>query len=93
MLRPIVTKKRVLQILTRSSGNDRASRICDRFLSTMILLNLIAVSMESVSSLGTKYGTAFYEGFRMFYISCVEAFGANHGNEFMCGYYTFVKRA
>ena len=50
MLRPIVTKKRMLQILTRSSGNDRASRICDKFLSTMILLNLFAVSMESVSS-------------------------------------------
>ena len=60
MLRPIVTKKRMLQILTRSSGNDRASRICDKFLSTMILLNLFAVSMESVSSLGTKYGTAFF---------------------------------
>ena len=60
MLHPIVTKKRMLQILTRSSGNDRASRICDRFLSTMILLNLVAVSMESVSSLGTKYGTAFF---------------------------------
>ena len=53
MLRPILNKKRVLQILTRSSGNDRASRICDRFLSTMILLNLVAVSMESVSSFGT----------------------------------------
>jgi len=39
-----------------------------------------------------KYGTAFYEGFRMFYISCAEAFAANDGNEFMCGYYTFVKR-
>ena len=40
-----------------------------------------------------KYGSTFYEGFRMFYISCAEAFAANQGNEFMCGYYTFVKRA
>ena len=40
-----------------------------------------------------KYGATFYEGFRMFYMSCAEAFAANTGNEFMCGYYTFVKRA
>ena len=40
-----------------------------------------------------KYGRAFYEGFRMFYISCAEAFAANEGAEYMCGYYTFVKLA
>merc|ERR1712194_797191 len=39
-----------------------------------------------------KYGTVFYEGFRMFYMSCAEAFAANHGNEYMCGYYVFEKR-
>jgi len=39
-----------------------------------------------------KYGVKFYEGFRMFYLSCSEAFAANNGNEYMCGYYTFVKR-
>ena len=39
----IISKRRMLQILSRSSGSDRASRICDRFLSTMILLNLLAV--------------------------------------------------
>ena len=59
MLRPTLTKKRMLQILTRSSGNDRASRVCDWFLSTLILLNLVAVAMESVSSIGNQYGTAF----------------------------------
>jgi len=40
----------------------------------------------------SKYGADFYEGFRMFYISCAEAFAANHGAEYMCGYYLFVKR-
>ena len=40
-----------------------------------------------------KYGAFFYEGFRMFYISCAEAFAANEGAEYMCGYYTFVKLA
>lgn len=39
-----------------------------------------------------KYGTPFYEGFRAFYFVCAEAFAANNGAEFMCGYYTFVKR-
>ena len=56
----IITKKRMLQILNRSSGNDRASRICDRFLSTMILLNLLAVSLESIDSLSTAYGQLFF---------------------------------
>ena len=28
-----------------------------------------------------KYGSQFYEGFRMFYISCAEAFAANDGDE------------
>ncbi|MGC6453824.1 MAG: ion transporter [Candidatus Puniceispirillaceae bacterium] len=50
----------MLQILTRSSGSDRTSRICDRFLSTMILLNLLAVSLESVDSLNTEYGRLFF---------------------------------
>lgn len=39
-----------------------------------------------------RYSRSFYEGFRMFYISCAEAFGANGGAEFMVGYYVFVKR-
>lgn len=38
------------------------------------------------------YGAGFYEGYRMFYISCAEAFAANNGAEYMCGWYTFVKR-
>jgi voltage-gated potassium channel len=56
----IITKARMLQILTRSSGSDRASRVCDRFLSTMILLNLLAVSLESVDSLNAEYGQLFF---------------------------------
>ncbi len=60
MAGPMITKKRMLQILSRSSGSDRASRIWDRFLSTMILLNLLAVSMESIDSLSAAYGTLFF---------------------------------
>ena len=56
----MITQARMLQILTRSSGNDRASRVCDRFLSIMILLNLLAVSLESVESLNAEYGRYFF---------------------------------
>lgn len=45
------------------------------------------------SSIVAQYGHEFYERFRMFYISCAEAFAANNGAEFMCGYYTFQKLA
>ena len=64
----MVSKKRILQILSRSSGSDRASRICDRFLSAMILLNLLAVSLESVDSLSASYGTLFF-AFEMLSVS------------------------
>ena len=80
MLRPTLTKKRMLQILTRSSGNDRASRVCDWFLSTLILLNLAAVAMESVSSIGTKYGTAFF----IFEMFSVTIFGIEYVSRIWC---------
>ena len=38
-----------------------------------------------------KYGSQFYEGFRLFYLSCAEAFAANDGAEYMCGYYVFER--
>ena len=46
---------------------------------------------EKGHRLRKKYGNQFYEGFRMFYLSCAEAFAANDGAEFMCGYYVFEK--
>ena len=70
----VITKARMLQILTRSSGSDRASRICDRFLSTMILLNLLAVSLESVDSLNAEYGHLFFA----FEMASVVVFGIEY---------------
>jgi len=55
------------------------------------LLAWLALMESKRAFLVDKYGSDFYEGFRMFYISCAEAFAANNGNEFMCGYYTFRK--
>jgi len=56
------------------------------------LLAWLALQEKNRAKLVKKYGSSFYEGFRMFYISCAEAFAANDGAEYMCGYYTFVKR-
>ena len=65
---PVITKQRMLAILSRSSGADRISRICDRFLSTMILLNLLAVSLESIDALSAAYGHLFF-AFEMFSVA------------------------
>ena len=54
---PMITKQRMLAILSRSSGSDRTSRICDRFLSTMIL-NLLRYRL-SRSMPKRRYGQYF----------------------------------
>lgn len=56
------------------------------------LLAWLALQEQHREWMVEKYGSMFYEGFRMFYIACAEAFAANDGAEYMCGYYTFVKR-
>ena len=55
-------------------------------------LCLIEVLEKKRSELVPRYGSDFYEGFRLFYIICAEAFAANSGNEYMCGYYVFEKQ-
>lgn len=37
------------------------------------------------------YGSNFYEKFRMFYMSCSEAFRSGCGTQYLCAYYTFKK--
>ena len=56
------------------------------------LLAWLELQEAQCKPLKAKYGSKFYEGFRMFYLSCAEAFAANDGYEFMVGYYRFVKR-
>jgi voltage-gated potassium channel len=69
-----LTKKRTLEILNRSSEGDRISRVCDRFLSTLILLNLLAVSLESIDTLGAAY----HQWFFTFEIFSVTIFGVEY---------------
>ncbi len=70
----VLSKKRVLEILSRSRGKDRVSAICDRLLSSLIVLNLIAVSLESIQFLGTQYSLYFW----WFEIFSVTIFGIEY---------------
>ena len=70
----MISRKRALEILNRSTGDDRASRICDHFLAALILLNLLAVSLESIDTLGDKYALQFF----WFEIFSVTIFGIEY---------------
>ena len=48
-------QKRVMEILNKGSHGDRLSRACDIFLSILIILNLVAVCLESVEAINQKY--------------------------------------
>ena len=70
----MVKRKRILQILSRSSGEVQVSRRCDHFLATLILLNLFAVSLESIDSLSRQYCPFFI----LFEIFSVNIFGIEY---------------
>ncbi len=52
-------RDRALEIVDKGSRGDIYSRSCDLFLSLLIIFNLICVSLESVDSLGDRYGDFF----------------------------------
>ena len=51
-------KQRVMEILSKGDPDDAVSRACDKFLSILILLNLVAVCLESVESINLQYHLA-----------------------------------
>ena len=53
------SKKRVLEILDQAQEGDNFSKLIDRFLGGMIVLNILAVSLESIEYLGMKYQQEF----------------------------------
>ena len=55
----IAVRDRALEIVDKGSRGDIYSRTCDLFLSLLIIFNLVCVSLESVDSLGDKYGGFF----------------------------------
>tara|TARA_B100000963_G_scaffold358198_1_gene382228 strand:+ start:306 stop:1238 length:933 start_codon:yes stop_codon:yes gene_type:complete len=55
----MITKERLLEILDKSKPEDKVSFYTEIALSVLIILNLIAVSLESVPSLSQKYTRSF----------------------------------
>ena len=55
-----LSKKRTLEILEKAKPGDKTSQYSDLFLSTLIILNLFAVSLESVESIGNMFSKEFY---------------------------------
>lgn len=56
---------RALQILDKGDESDLASLWCDRFITVLVLLNILAVVLESVASLHDAY-ESFFDGFETF---------------------------
>ena len=55
----MITKERLLEILDKSKPEDKVSFYTEIGLSSLILMNLLAVSLESVPSLSDKYSRSF----------------------------------
>jgi len=55
----MITKERLLEILEKSKPEDKISFYTEIALSSLIILNLIAVSLESVPTLSEKYASSF----------------------------------
>ena len=55
----MITKERLLEILDKSKPEDKVSFYTEIALSSLIIMNLAAVSLESVPSLSEKYNSSF----------------------------------
>jgi len=56
----MISQQRMLQILERGSKDDRVSMIVDQLLGLLIILNIFAISLESIESLSQQYATQFW---------------------------------
>jgi len=99
-------QRRLMEILEQATDKDRASKICDVFITTLVLCNILSVILESVSSLQAVYGQYFdlFESwsvmfFTLEYVLRFWATGAtysDHGQkwrgrrEYMFGFYGVV---
>ena len=55
----MITQRRIFEILEKGQVGDRLSIRCDLFLSILIVVNLIAVCLETIDSLFLEYKTIF----------------------------------
>ena len=60
-------QKRIYEILGQAQNGDKVSRFVDRFLTILIITNVLAVSLESVETIGSAFRQAF-AAFEMFSI-------------------------
>jgi len=62
----------VLRVLEPATIGDKLSRFCDYALSILVILNLVAVTLESVPELEKRYKEAFYffEVFSVIVFTC-----------------------
>lgn len=65
-------QRRTLQILNRSQQGDRVSVLCDAFITAVIVLNVIAITLESYAPLHENYEQWFavFEFFSVVIFSC-----------------------
>jgi len=70
----MISQQRMLQILERGSEDDRVSMMVDQLLGLLIILNIFAISLESIESLSQQYATQFW----WFEIVSVVIFGVEY---------------
>src|SRR5947199_8524588 len=58
--RRIALRRRCYEILEQGPVGDRTSMLVDRLLILLILVNLVAVALESVAELAARYRILFY---------------------------------
>jgi voltage-gated potassium channel len=59
---------RTMQLLNQADKGDHASRLCDALISTLVVLNVIAITLESYQPIYQAYATAF-DAFEIFSIA------------------------
>ena len=70
----LVLRQRVMEVVNSARKDDPVSRVCDLFLSVLIVLNLIAESQDSQNSKDADSGSQL-DAFEWFYVS---VFGAEY---------------
>ena len=86
------SKKRVLEILDQAQEGDNFSKLIDRCLGGLIVLNILAVSLESIESVSTTYRQEFlyFEYFSVIifaseYLLRIWASAERHASRFTSG--------
>ena len=67
-------QKRIYEILGQAQNGDKVSRFVDRFLTILIITNVLAVSLESVETIGS----AFRQEFAAFEMFSIIVFGTEY---------------